>query len=119
MTETRIVPGYGPVMSRADLQAERDMMKTIYDRAVDRVRQGDEVEDMLKAGVMNGLARTWKDPQQVPLRRPQRAVGASQQAGAKCGVRMSCPELRCVWDGDRPATRRGTNALPAVLEGSG
>ena len=59
---TRIVPGYGPVMSRADLQAERDMMKTIYDRAVDRVRQGDYVQDMLKEGVLNGLARTWKDP---------------------------------------------------------
>src|SRR5687768_1048386 len=59
---TRIVPGYGPVMSRAELRAERDMMKTIYDRTVDRVRQGDYVEDMLKAGVLNGLARTWNDP---------------------------------------------------------
>lgn len=60
--KTRIVPGYGPVMSRTDLQAERDMMKTIYERVVERVRQGDYVEDMLKAGVMNGLARTWTDP---------------------------------------------------------
>jgi glyoxylase-like metal-dependent hydrolase (beta-lactamase superfamily II) len=60
---TRIVPGYGPVMSRAELQAEHDMMKTIYDRTVDRVRQGDSVEDMLDAGVLKGLARTWDDPQ--------------------------------------------------------
>ena len=59
---TRIVPGYGPVMSRAELRAERDAMKTIYDRTVDRVREGDDAEDMLKAGVLNGLARTWKDP---------------------------------------------------------
>jgi glyoxylase-like metal-dependent hydrolase (beta-lactamase superfamily II) len=59
---TRIVPGFGPVMSRAELQIERDMMKTIYDRTVDRVRQGEYVEDMLTNGVMNGLARTWKDP---------------------------------------------------------
>jgi glyoxylase-like metal-dependent hydrolase (beta-lactamase superfamily II) len=59
---TRIVPGFGPVMTRAELQIERDVMKTIYDRTVDRVREGDYVEDMLKAGVMNGLARTWKDP---------------------------------------------------------
>jgi len=59
---TRIVPGYGPVMTRASLEAERDVMKTLYDRAVDRIRQGDEADDMLKAGVMNGLARTWKDP---------------------------------------------------------
>jgi glyoxylase-like metal-dependent hydrolase (beta-lactamase superfamily II) len=60
---TRIVPGVGPVMGRAELRAERDMMKTIYDRTVDRVRQGEYVEDMLKNGVMNGLARTWKEPQ--------------------------------------------------------
>jgi glyoxylase-like metal-dependent hydrolase (beta-lactamase superfamily II) len=59
---TRIVPGYGPVMQRTDVQAERDMMKTIYDRAVDRVREGDDVDDMLKAGVMTGLARKWNDP---------------------------------------------------------
>jgi glyoxylase-like metal-dependent hydrolase (beta-lactamase superfamily II) len=59
---TRIVPGFGSVMTRAELQAERDMMKTIYDRTVDRVRQGDYVDDMLASGVMNGLARTWKDP---------------------------------------------------------
>lgn len=61
--DTRIVPGVGPVMTRSELQTERDVMKTIYDRTVDRVRQGDYVEDMLKGGVMNGLARTWKDPQ--------------------------------------------------------
>jgi cyclase len=60
---TRIVPGYGAVMSRADLQAERDMMKTVYERAVDRVRQGDDAADMVKAGVLNDLPRTWKDPQ--------------------------------------------------------
>jgi glyoxylase-like metal-dependent hydrolase (beta-lactamase superfamily II) len=60
--KTRIVPGFGPVMTRADLQAERDMMKTIYDRTVDRVREGDSPEDMLKAGVMNDLPRTFKDP---------------------------------------------------------
>ena len=59
---TRIVPGYGPVMTQAQLRAERDMMKAIYDRTVDRVREGDDADDMLKAGVLNGLARTWKDP---------------------------------------------------------
>jgi cyclase len=60
---TRIVPGFGQVMSKADLKIERDAMKTIYDRTVDRVREGDYVEDMIKEGVLNGLARTWKDPQ--------------------------------------------------------
>ena len=60
--KTRIVPGYGPVMTRAELKAERDMMAATYDRTVDRVREGDSAEDMLKAGVMNGLTRTFHDP---------------------------------------------------------
>jgi cyclase len=60
--KTRIVPGFGPVMTRAELKTERDMMSAIYDRTVDRVREGDSPEDMLKAGVMNGLARTFRDP---------------------------------------------------------
>jgi glyoxylase-like metal-dependent hydrolase (beta-lactamase superfamily II) len=60
---TRIVPGYGPVMTKAQLQAEHDVMKTIYDRVFDLVRKGDESSDMLKAGVLDGLPRTWKDPQ--------------------------------------------------------
>jgi cyclase len=60
---TRIVPGFGAVMSRADLQAEHDMMKTIYDRAVDEVRKGDSAEDLFAAGILDGLARAWKDPQ--------------------------------------------------------
>jgi len=59
---TKIVPGFGPVMSRADLTVERDMMKTLYDRTVERVREGDYVEDMLEKGVMSGLARTLNDP---------------------------------------------------------
>jgi glyoxylase-like metal-dependent hydrolase (beta-lactamase superfamily II) len=59
---TRIVPGFGPVMTRADLKVERDMMKTIYDRTADRVREGDSVEDMLDAGVLEGLPRTFTDP---------------------------------------------------------
>jgi hypothetical protein len=59
---TRIVPGFGPVMTRAQLKVERDMMKTIYDRSVDRVRESDDADDMIKSGVLNSLPRTWKDP---------------------------------------------------------
>jgi glyoxylase-like metal-dependent hydrolase (beta-lactamase superfamily II) len=59
---TRIVPGFGPVMTRAQLQVERDMMKTIYDRTVDRVRESDDADDLIKSGVLNGLPRTWQDP---------------------------------------------------------
>ena len=61
-TNTKIIPGFGPVLNRVYLQSEHDVMKTIYDRAVDRIRQGDDASDMLDAGVLRGLARTWKDP---------------------------------------------------------
>jgi glyoxylase-like metal-dependent hydrolase (beta-lactamase superfamily II) len=59
--DTKIVPGFGPVMTRAQLQAESDLMKTIYDRSVDRVREGDSADDMLAGGVLKGL-RTFTDP---------------------------------------------------------
>lgn len=60
--KTQVVPGFGPVMTLAEFKAEHDMMAVIYERTVDRVREGDSAEDMLKAGVMNNLPRTFKDP---------------------------------------------------------
>ncbi len=60
--QTRVVPAYGPVMSKAEFQAERDLMEEVRDRVWTMVREGDGPEDMLAKGAMDGLARTWKDP---------------------------------------------------------
>ena len=60
--QTRIVPAYGPVLSKAELKAERDMMEEVRKRLFDRVREGDGPKDMLEGGVLKGLARTWNDP---------------------------------------------------------
>lgn len=60
--QTRIVPAYGPVMSKAEFQTERDMMEEVRARLFKQVREGDGPQDMLDGGVMKGLARTWKDP---------------------------------------------------------
>ncbi len=60
--QTRIVPAYGPVMTRAEFKAERDMMEEVRDRLFKQVREGDGPKDMLEGGVLKGLARTWKDP---------------------------------------------------------
>lgn len=60
--QTRIVPAAGPVMSRAEFKAERDMMEEVRRRVWKQVLQGDGPKDMLEGGVLNGLARTWKDP---------------------------------------------------------
>jgi len=60
--QTRIVPAYGPVMSKAEFKAERDMMEEVRKRLFDQVREGDSPRDMLEPGVLKGLARTWNDP---------------------------------------------------------
>ena len=60
--QTRIVPAYGPVMTRAEFKAERDLMEEVRTRLWKRVREGDGPKEMLDGGVLNGLPRTWKDP---------------------------------------------------------
>ena len=60
--QTRIVPTYGPVMTRAEFKAERDMMEEVRARLWKQVREGEGPKEMLEAGVLNGLPRTWKDP---------------------------------------------------------
>ena len=60
--QTRIVPAYGPVMTRAEFKAERDMMEEVRARLWKQVREGEGPKEMLEGGVLNGLPRTWKDP---------------------------------------------------------
>ncbi len=60
--QTKIVPAYGPVMTRAEFKAERDMMDELRVRLFNQVREGQGPQDMLDDGLMKGLARTWKDP---------------------------------------------------------
>lgn len=60
--KTQIVPAYGPVMTRQGLQAERDMMKHLYDRTTYLTDHGRSAQDMLNAGVMNEITRKFKDP---------------------------------------------------------
>ena len=60
--QTKIVPAYGPVMTRAEFKAERDLMEEVRARLFKQVREADGPKDMLEEGVLNGLPRTWKDP---------------------------------------------------------
>ena len=55
--DTKIVPAYGPVMTRAQLQAERDMMQHLYDRTTLLTTQGRSAQDMLDAGVIKEVDR--------------------------------------------------------------
>ena len=60
--QTRFVPGSGPVMTKSQFKAERDMMEEVRQRIFDRVRAGEGPEDMLKGGALDGLPRKWQDP---------------------------------------------------------
>ncbi|HTQ99484.1 MAG TPA: MBL fold metallo-hydrolase [Candidatus Acidoferrum sp.] len=59
---TMIVPAYGAVMTKAQLQAERDMMAKLYDRTSTMTDHGQSAKDMLDAGVMNEVNRKFDDP---------------------------------------------------------
>jgi glyoxylase-like metal-dependent hydrolase (beta-lactamase superfamily II) len=59
---TKIVPSYGPVIGRADVQKEHDMMLRLFERFVELVRKGDSAEDVLAAGVIADTGRAWQDP---------------------------------------------------------
>lgn len=61
--QTKIVPAYGPLMTKAELKAERDMMEELRARFFKQVREGDGPKDMLAGGILKGLPRTWKDPE--------------------------------------------------------
>src|SRR5262245_29139058 len=60
--KTRIVPSYGPVVGRAELEAEFDMTRVLFDRMLELVKKGMSAQDMLDAGLMKGLSRTFRDP---------------------------------------------------------
>jgi len=60
--DTRIVPGTGAVQTRADLQAQFDMLTTMRERLPKMMRQGMGTEDMLAAGCTKEFDAKWGDP---------------------------------------------------------
>ena len=60
--QTKLIPAYGPAMTKAEFKAERDMMEEVRQRIYDRVRAGEGPKDMLEGGALEGLPRKWKDP---------------------------------------------------------
>src|SRR5688572_8995618 len=59
---TRYIPSYGPVVDRRQVQAEHDWLTAIFDRMVVNLRLGQTADDMLKAGLLDGLPRKLEDP---------------------------------------------------------
>jgi cyclase len=60
--ETRIVPGVGPIQTRADLQAQHDMLAAMLDRFVKMMKQGMGPEDILAAAPTREFDGKWGSP---------------------------------------------------------
>jgi glyoxylase-like metal-dependent hydrolase (beta-lactamase superfamily II) len=61
-SDTRFVPCYGPVVDRAYIQSEHDLMAALFDIFFDRVRAGESAEDILASGALDSLDRRFEDP---------------------------------------------------------
>ena len=60
--DTRIVPGEGPAQTRADLQAQYDMLAGSRDAFVKMMRQGMSADEMIAAGATKAFDAKWGDP---------------------------------------------------------
>jgi glyoxylase-like metal-dependent hydrolase (beta-lactamase superfamily II) len=60
--QTRIVPAYGPVMTRAEMQAERELMAKLYELTASATHKGRSVTDMQNDGLMDQVSRRFEDP---------------------------------------------------------
>jgi glyoxylase-like metal-dependent hydrolase (beta-lactamase superfamily II) len=60
--ETRIVPGTGPIQTRADLQAQHDMLAAMMDRIPKMMKQGFGPDDILAAAPTKEFDARWGNP---------------------------------------------------------
>jgi glyoxylase-like metal-dependent hydrolase (beta-lactamase superfamily II) len=61
--KTRIIPGTGPVQSKADLQAQFQMLSTLKDRLVGLMKKGTGTDDLLASPPTGEFDEKWGDPQ--------------------------------------------------------
>jgi glyoxylase-like metal-dependent hydrolase (beta-lactamase superfamily II) len=58
-TQTKIIPGHGPVATREDLKASHDMMATVSDRINASIKAGHSLEETVAAKPTNDLDAKW------------------------------------------------------------
>ena len=61
--ETRVVPGVGPIQTRADLQNQHDMLAAMMDRFPKMMKQGLGPEDIIAAAPTKDYDATWGNPE--------------------------------------------------------
>ena len=57
--QTKIVPGHGPLSSKDDMRASRDMLHSVFDRLTTFSKKGASLEDVLKANPVADLEAKW------------------------------------------------------------
>ncbi len=57
--QTRIVPGTGPLQTKADLAAEHDMLATLHEDLWQLMRKGMGADDMIAAGATKKFDPQW------------------------------------------------------------
>jgi glyoxylase-like metal-dependent hydrolase (beta-lactamase superfamily II) len=61
--DTRIVPAAGPIQTRADLQAQHDMLAALFDRIGRLMKQGMGPEDIIAAATTKEYDAKWGNPE--------------------------------------------------------
>jgi len=62
--KTRIVPGVGPIQTRADLAAEHEMLATLKEDLWQLMRKGYGADDMIAAAATHKFDARWGKPDQ-------------------------------------------------------
>jgi glyoxylase-like metal-dependent hydrolase (beta-lactamase superfamily II) len=62
--KTRVIPGFGAVQTKQDLQAQHDMIATVKNRVILLVRQGKGYEEVLAAAPTKEFDAKWGEPKQ-------------------------------------------------------
>jgi cyclase len=57
--QTKIIPGHGPLSSKDDMRAARDMLHTVFDRLSTFSKKGASLDDVLKANPVSDLEAKW------------------------------------------------------------
>jgi glyoxylase-like metal-dependent hydrolase (beta-lactamase superfamily II) len=60
---TRVIPSDGPLQTRADLEAQAEMLTTVFDRMVKLMKQGMGPKDMIAAAPTKEFDSKWGDPE--------------------------------------------------------
>jgi cyclase len=60
--QTRVIPGVGPVQTKADLQAQFEMLGTMRTRFIEMMRKGMSAKDMLAATPTKEFDARWGNP---------------------------------------------------------